>query len=180
MQYRRMSYATAIRPRAGFSGDELQWVRPRTFAPEHHLRSGDETLAVLRLAGWLRREAIAEVGPWRWRIVRGHFLGREISILDAADDRPVARYQGGWLGGGTLEMAGGATYAWRPIGFSRRTWAFARPESEEPLVTFRPQLFSHARGRVHIDAGARRLAELPLLAVFGWYLMLKRRRAHAA
>ena len=166
-----------MRPLIGSGDESLGWLSAGALSREHELRAGEELVGKLRFAGLGRREASAECAEGRWTFRRGLF-GRTVSIVDPGRGGEIARYHRGWLGGGTLELPRGQNYRWRRFGFWRLACGFTA-ENGEPLLTYRRKPFSFGRrGTLTIDADARRLRELPLLALLGWYLVLQI-RAHA-
>jgi hypothetical protein len=63
-------------------------------------------------------------------------------------------------------------YQWQKTSFWRSERAFAN-EGGEPLVHFKPEVaFFKQAAEGKVEPGAAALADLPLLRVLGWYLIL--------
>jgi hypothetical protein len=175
-----MSIAAMPPDLASLRGETLTYSRSGPFSPVSRLCSRELTIAVLTLIGHFQRRGVVEYGHRRWTFERRGWFARTFRVLDG-DGRPIARFRKNWSGGGTLELADGKRYRWRRLGFLSRTRAFVREDGHgDPLVTFAPRFsWRGRRGDVTIDADARSLPELALLVMFGWYLVLVRRRSHA-
>lgn len=156
--------------------DVLTWRRQGPFRRVHELHSGEPVIATLTFSGVFRARCLAEFGVNRWQIERRGIGIRTLAVLDEQGEDEVARFQSGWWSGGTFSILGASSYRWRRFGFLGRRYCFVREDGGgDPLLTFRSRLsfFGH-RGEIFVDADARRLRELPLLVVVGWYLMLRR------
>ena len=120
------------------------------------------------------RAASAE-GTWVFR-PRG-YLHRRILVETEGSGAPLATFQRYWRRG-VLRFPDGRELGWRRESFWSRTWLFEDPGAGV-LMRFRGQLaFPRARNRLVLDSASARLAETPMLACLGWFLLvLARRRA---
>jgi hypothetical protein len=158
----------------------LHWVQAGVFSHEHHLVLGEERLATLRFGGFASREASAESSEGRWILRRDGWLSRNVTVLDAASERAIAHFEVRWLGRGTLTFEGGESFDWRPYGFWRLEWGFAR-ENGDPVVCIRRRFsFMRDRASVVVEHDSRPNRELEAMAILGWYVLVRRKRGAAA
>jgi hypothetical protein len=160
--------------------EPLFWVQAGVFSREYHLVLGDERLATLRFAGFTGREANAESAEGHWILRRDGRLSRSVTILDAAGDRAIARFEGHWFGRGRLTFEGGESVDWRSLGFWGLEWGFAR-EGGDPVVRIRNRFsFLRDKAGVTIERDSQPARELAVMAILGWYLLVRMKRRAAA
>ena len=148
----------------------LGWSQPSLLKRQYELRAGDEVIATLRQKGF-GSLALAETAGGSWTLKRSGFLRPKVSVRSESETE-MAVFKPAWCGTGTLRLADGACYHWQNTSFWRSAWAFA-DEAGNPLVHFKPEAALWKRSaEMKVEAGARALPDLSLLAVLGWYLMI--------
>jgi hypothetical protein len=159
-------------------GPELLWTRPSARRKYDELRSGDETVATLQ---WKKGSlAVAEVADARWTIKRQGFWQQGVKIRREGSDVDIARFDLGWLGGGTLDPGSGRRFRWGSANFWRSSWQWTA-EDGTPLVRFAgKQRWTKMEGEVEVEPAAADLPELPLLVTLGWYLLVMTANEEAA
>lgn len=171
---------TGARPLRQVYG-ELVWSRPGMFSRELQLEAGSERLAVLAWPKVLGTTADAESADGRWRI--GRKRGRPpmaFVVNDAASDAEVATMTRNWRGRGEVRFASGTVFKWGREGFWR-TENFWTSATGERLVTWRARHGWTTHYEMEVMEGARRIAELPVLALLGTYVMVTMaRQSHAS
>ena len=171
---------------ANFVGTPLYWVQPKTFERWFELRAGDQVVATLgweTSCGTLARGTTAD-GSWTFK--RVGFLNPRVTVRQSRSEVDLAVFWPRWLGDGTLEFAYGKAYRWQSTNFWASDWMFTATDGT-PLVAFKEgsregglsNLFK-MQSLVEIHPQARDLAELPLLILLGWYLMILRQDDAAA
>ena len=167
-------------------GTLLYWVQPKAFARWFELRTDDQQFATL---GWetscgsLARGSTAD-GDWTFK--RVGFLNPRVTVREAGSEVNLATFWPRWLGDGTLEFAYGVSFRWQSTNFWGTDWIFSAADGT-PLLALKEgsrdrkiaNLFK-TESLVEIHAEARRLTELPLLVLTGWYLMILRQEDAAA
>jgi hypothetical protein len=150
---------------------ELTWSQPSALKREYELRAGTERLAALAFRSSWGTLASAESGEGTWTFKRVGFWQSRASIREAGSETDLAVFRNNtWSSGGTLEFARGpkfraTTNLWQTR-FSFQT------ESGELLVRFDYGGAFRRSARVETSARGRSVAELPLLVLFGWYLVI--------
>lgn len=153
-----------------FWDSELAWTRTRPFSRHYRLMAGEEVLATLDRQGWLGGRATSEAADGRWTFRRTGFFPRRTIVRNAEGGTEVATFKDRWLGGGTLELAGGRTFRLVRRGFWKPVWMF-RDVEDHDLIHFR-RSFGRRNARVSVESDARNLPELSLLAAVGWYQLV--------
>jgi hypothetical protein len=162
-----------------FWDSELAWTRSRPYSRHYRLMAGEEVLATLDREGWFGGRATGEAADGRWAFRRTGFLPRRTVVRETKGGTEVATFRDRWIGGGTLELAGGRTFRLVRVGFWRPVWVF-RDADDHDLIHFR-RTFGRRNARVSVDSDARKLPELSLLVAAGWYqLVLSSERAARA
>ena len=158
---------------------ELVWRHPSILKQEYELRAGAETLATLRWPRALGSLAEAEAVKGRWTFKRTGFWKPRATIRIAGSEEDVAIFQPQWTGNGVLGFAdGSSSRRWTGTNFLRTRFAW-EDERGDPLVRL------HSRGlrteaEVALEPDALRLPELPLLVIFGLYLVVSEQAAGGA
>jgi hypothetical protein len=148
----------------------LRWSQTSVVRWEYELRSGEELVATLRVRGF-GTLATAESGDGSWTFKRVGFFQNRATIRAAGEEVDLAVFQNNtWKGGGDLRFAGGRTFK-ATTSFWTRDLEFST-ESEEPLVRFDYGGVFRRSADVEVAPDARHLPELPLLVLFGWYLLV--------
>jgi hypothetical protein len=161
---------------------ELVWRRSSIFGRGLKLESGSDTLAVLNRWGPWSRNATAESADGRWTFAYSFvgFTRRRIEVREASTGAVVATYLRDWPRKGGVRFTTGAEFVWDHEGFWRPEYFWSSP-GHARLVSYRVSLGFRTRFEMEIDPGARSVAELPVLALLGGYLMARlitRRHAH--
>lgn len=164
--------------------EPLIWTETGAFSRVYRLVHEDEQLAALRIAGFGDRRSSAESAEGRWNLRREHWFSPHVIVTDAASGRSIARFEGRWFGGGTLSVEGGESFEWRFLSYWRSERGFVR-ENGEPAVRFRKlatlEASSLFRKRATLTIEPDRISEreLAVMAVLGWYLVVRAMRRSA-
>lgn len=170
-----------MKPILGSSAGEWVWTRPKVFRRLYELRAGDDLVATLESPSLFSSAAIATTSDGQSLLRHTGLLRGRVLLTDLAGGEPRIRFQPGWFGAGTVHCSDGGEWTWKRSDFWGRTWCF-ESASGTPLLSFvrRPAWFRTAVA-VEPSPEARRLAELPDLALLGFYLLLlMQRQAQAA
>lgn len=157
-----------------FVGQPLRWVRPRFFRNAYELRVGDTTLATVSRNGVFKSRTQATADDQQWTFTREGFLKPRLVVYpgDLSDfgvpgmpPQPLASLRRNWKGTGELIFNDGRSYSWISTGFWRSTWSLVAP--------WGAVLLTMKKGHVlEIAPAARDLPELPLLALFAFYVVI--------
>jgi hypothetical protein len=158
-----------MRSLARLAGQELAWVQPAALRREHELRAGEDVVASLRFQRGSLADAEADGDHWTFK--REGFWNPRITVRVIGSDTNVAVFRPRWLGGGTLELPDGRAFGLSSANFWQSEWVWQ--EKDQQLIRFKGRHgFLKANGAVEIQPAAASLAELPLLVLLGWYLIL--------
>jgi hypothetical protein len=138
---------------------------------EYELHSGEDLVATLRFRGMFGTLATATSGDGSWTFKRVGFWQNRATIRRSGEDADLATFRNNtWAAGGELEFAGGRTFK------ATTNFWMTRFElvtgSESLLVRFHGGGFLRRSADVEIAPAARKEPELPLLVLFGWYLLV--------
>jgi hypothetical protein len=160
-----------VRKLADVAAEELLWVQPSVRKQAYELRAGTDVVATLT---WQRGSlADAEADDHHWTFKRAGFWQPRVTVRVAGSDTDVAIFRPAWMGGGTLELAGGKVLRFSAANFWHSQWNWQEPRTESALVHFKSQQgLLKTGGRVEITPTARTIPELPLLVLLGWYLLI--------
>lgn len=167
-----------MRTIAEVADQELVWEQPARLKQTFELHASDEVVATLEFQR--SSLAIGLVADQQWTFKREGFWHPQVTVRVAGSDANVAVFKPAWTGGGTLELPQGRQLRFGAANFWHSQWDWSDPAGQ-PLVHFK----SHAgllktEGEVGIEPAAVGLAEMPLLAVLGWYLLILFARDSAA
>jgi len=156
----------------------LKWVQPR-LKEEYQLLTGETLAATLNFRSSWGTLAFAISGDGDWTFKRIGFWENKASIRAKDSEEDLAIFTNNtWSSGGTLEFADGKRYkATTNFWMTRMEW---QTEDEQPLIGFQIGGFFKQSADVEILPAAARLPELPILVLFGWYLILMLQRDAAA
>lgn len=157
-------------PWRGVAGTPLRWRKAPGQKRTWTLDGGEEALATLRREKAFGTLATGEAAGGRWTFKRVGFFRVRVTIRPEGSDQEIGLFHPRWTGGGELVLADGRRCGWGQTSFWRQEWAFVAGEADE-LIRFRCG-WSMAKAEVTISPSGTRVAELPLLAVLGWYLIL--------
>ena len=150
---------------------ELTWVQSGAFSRRHELRAGDETIAALWHPKPIGSLALGEAAEGRWTFKRSGFLRPRVSVRVEGTEQDLLVVEMIWSGGGRFRLASGERFRWGCSSFWRMEWEIGR-EDGPALLTIANQLAPKMKARLIIDPAARRMPELPVLVLLGWYLMV--------
>lgn len=161
-------------------GSALEWVQPRALKMEYELRSGEEVVATLRFRSSWGSFATAESADGCWTFKRVGFWQTRATVRPCGSETEIAGFrQGTWSFGGTLEMPDGRKYL-----VSTNFWAtryqIQAEGGEEPLITYKTHGMLRLGAQMEIAPLAAELAELPWMAMLGWYLAVMMHNDSAA
>ena len=153
-------------------GIELLWEQDGLLSRQYELRGKDQVFAGLRWEGSFGSLASATTESGSYTFKRTGFLRPRVTVRPSGADTEVATFQPNWLGHGPLLIQSARQYYWSNAGFWQAAWGFASPDGAR-LVEFRPR-FSVARKITGVEIAPSALAnpDVPLLAAFGWYLLV--------
>ncbi len=158
-----------MRPILEVADQVLVWQQPARSKRAFELRAGDEVVATLRFARGSLAEA--EAANHRWTFKREGFWHPRVTVRVEGSDTDVAVFKPSWSGGGTLERPQEpvkliAANMWH----SQWVWQVTK---DVPLVHFKShQGFFKTSAEVEVSRGAVDPADVPLLVLLGWYLIL--------
>ena len=148
------------------AGKNLVWSQPAMRKREYELRAGDELVATMRWDKTDEHDAVCETDEGKWTLHRKGFLKPTLSVRGPKG--ASATFEVAWTGGGRLQV-GADEYRWAPSTFWRSEWTFSKG-GEAPAVTYRPDSSPLKAGAQVEIAGDG--ANVPLLVVMGWYLLV--------
>jgi hypothetical protein len=160
----------AMRSWAEMSGEALTWTQLR--AGLYCLRGGEGVYAQLRCQAAASSSATGQTGDERWSFRRIGLQRPRIAVRRAGQERDVAVFRHSGQGEGTLVLGDGRRFAWRRTRMRGREKGFFDADGE-PVIRFTPLAMpGTVRARVDVPSDRLEMAELPLLALVGWYRML--------
>jgi hypothetical protein len=149
---------------------ELRWSQPNALKRNYELRSGAERVATLEFRSSFGTFATAQSGDGTWTFKRVGFWQNRACIREAGSETDLAVFKNNtWASGGTLEFAQHRFRATTNLWMTHFTF---ETESGRPLVQFKYGGVFRRSARVEISADGRPAPELPLLVLFGWYLVI--------
>jgi len=164
-----------MQPLAAMRAHEWVWSRPRLLTRRWELRAGDELLATLDSVGLLGGGALATTASGTWRLRHVGMLRGRLEVSAEGTDAVIAQFRPGWFGAGTLEH-GARRLRWHRDDFLGRRWEFV-DEHEHTLVAFvRRPAWVRSTTAVHSTEAGHACAELPLLVVLGFQLLIVMQR----
>jgi hypothetical protein len=164
---------------ADLAKQPLQWTQPHMMRSEFELRGGDALVGTLRFRSIFGTLATAECDGGCWTFKRIGFLQTRATVRPCNADTEIGLFRNNtWTSGGTLELPDGRKYrASTSLWQTRYEWIDA---IEHPLITYRTRHGLRMSGEMDVQPDAARLAELPWLAMLGWYLAVMMYRDSAA
>jgi hypothetical protein len=149
----------------------IVWKSRGSFKSEYELRAGDLRVAELVFRGTFRTTITARSGDGCWNFVQRGLFGQRTLIRACESEAVVGEYRSKtWSSTGRLEV-GGTQFVYRAGTFDRRSQWTTGSDDASPLVTFKNEGFFRTRTRVEIHGSASQVAALPLLVLFGYYLI---------
>jgi hypothetical protein len=154
---------------ADLADQPLKWHQPSLHKLAFELRADGECIATLtfRSAGGTLATARSGEGCWTFKRV-GFWQNRAtVRVCESAADLAVFQNDT-WKGGGTLEFSAGGRFRATTSGWT--TNYELQSETGETLVRFKFGGAFRLTAGVEIQPAARKLKQLPVLVLFGWYL----------
>ncbi len=150
---------------------ELAWLQASAWKRDCDLHDGNDVVATLRWQSAFQASAVGETYGGTWRFKLEGFLFRQwvrIERQDYADER--ANFQGGPSYNGVLEFGDGRGFYW-DSNFWLTKWIWSDEQGFE-LMRVQRNLSLKTEGLVTVDTTFLPLAELPLMTLLGWYLIM--------
>lgn len=152
-------------------GQELEWAQPNAWKMQYELHSGTEIVATLRFRSSFGSFATAESLDGCWTFKRIGFWQIRATIRVCESDIDLAMFKNNsWSGGGSLEFPDGRKLLATTNGW--QTKLEVKTEVGETLLRFNIRGLVHLAATVEIHPAAVEMPELPLLVMFGWYLVV--------
>lgn len=152
-------------------GRELKWEQPSTWKMEYELRAGEQLIATLRFRSSFGTFATAESADGCWTFKRVGFWQGRATVHECGSETEIALFRNNtWSGGGTLELPDGRKFP-ATTNFWQTKLEFQN-ESGSTLLQFKSGGLLHLSATVEIDPSAVSSAELPLMVMLGWYLIV--------
>jgi len=156
---------------AAMAQASLQWAQLSMFKQHYELRAGETLIAAMEFRSAWGTLATASSADGCWTFKRVGFWQNKASIRLCEGETDLAIFQNNtWSEGGTLTFADGATFK-ATTNFWNTQLKF-QTEADEPLVQFTIGGVFKASAEVEILPVAMALKELPILVLFGWYLVV--------
>lgn len=150
---------------------ELKWTQPSALKMHYELHAGEEHAATLHFRSSYGSFAMGASADGCWTFKRAGFFQTRLTIRACNEDTDIAVFRNNtWSGGGTLELPGG-----RKLLATTNLWQTNlefKTESGETLLRFKSGGLIHLSASVELQPEAVGLAELPLLVMLGWYLIV--------
>ncbi len=163
------------------SGQDLVWVHPNPVTRAFELRSGSDVLATLHFAATFSNDATGEAEGNRWTFTWEGTIRPRIRVRPAGTQSDVVTVELPWFGWPgrpwLVRFADGRTFQWAPSGWTDLEYVLTGADGAV-LLRFKRPFFKPGWSRegrkerqLEIAPIARSMAELPLLAVLGRYLI---------
>jgi hypothetical protein len=164
---------------SNFTNYKLYWLEKSAFKQNFELHSElDSLLASLtfkKLSGTL---AEAESAEGSWTFKRVGFLNPKVTIRTQQKEEDIAIFHPKSFSKSILEFSNKKVFYWHHTNFWSTQWAFT-DESGKELVSFKPGSKEHKfsdlfkeQAIVEFQSEAKIIQELPLLTIFGWYIIV--------
>jgi hypothetical protein len=158
----------------------LEWRQTSVFHRDYQLCSGDRQVAGLTFRSALGSLAEAGLGGERFTFKRTGFLSRVVTARREGGEENLAEFRANWCGNkGELRLQSGDVLGFRATSMWGRSWELSGPAGGA-LLTFRSRGVMRHGAEVEVDPAARERADLPLLLLLGWYILLLHKRDAAS
>ncbi|MFL6293695.1 MAG: hypothetical protein ACJ759_22610 [Thermoanaerobaculia bacterium] len=145
-------------------GTDLDWVQTRALKREYELRADGEVAATLRFRSSCSSLATAESADGCWTFKRVGFWQNRMTVRACGSEAEIATKHRS-----TLELSDGRRYrAGGNVWLSRY---LIQSETGEPLIRYRKHGMMRLAAYMEITPAAAELAELPWMAMLGWYVV---------
>jgi hypothetical protein len=149
----------------------LKWVQPRALKMQYELLAGDQLVSTLKFRSSFGTFATGESADGCWTFKRVGFWQTRVTVRPCNGDTEVATFRSNtWRGGGTLEM-----FDRREFPATTNFWQTKfeyQNESGNSLIQFKSSGLLHLSSTVEIQPRAVGIAELPMMVMLGWYLIV--------
>jgi hypothetical protein len=167
--------------------DQLFWVQPKAMRRSYELRTSDALLGSLVFETPFGSRATAQANGKVWSFKRMGFFKPRVTVRAADGSDDIAVYHPKWSGSeGELTLSHGRSYTWTIANF----WATRydiRDAQGEALISFSSGTMETAitdvlknQSEVTITDAGQGVAEIDLLVLIGWYLIVLQREDSAA
>ena len=158
----------------------LEWRQPGAFARSFELRRGDALLGTLKFTKTFGSLAEGRTSRAAWSFKRNGFFSTNATARVLGTEQDIAVYQPNWTGSkGMVTLAGGERLILKNTSFWGGDWGWYT-ESDNPLVLFKSRGVFHHGSDISVEEPARRRPDLPLLLLFGWYVLVLHQEDSAA
>ncbi|MBN1429537.1 MAG: hypothetical protein JXB07_14275 [Anaerolineae bacterium] len=159
---------------------KLSWVQPSALKQEYELRADEELAATLSFKNIFGSLAKAESADGCWTFKRIGFWETKATIRACDGDTDIAVYKNNtWNNGGTLELPDGRKY-FASLNFWATRYEFKNELDDVLLRYTKIGGVAHFSAQLDIMPSAVNVAELPWMAMLGWYLPIMIYRDSAA
>jgi hypothetical protein len=166
---------------------KLHWVQPKRMQRKFELCGGELIFATLEFQKIFGSLATAVASVGRWTFKRVGFFNPRVTVRREGEENDLAVYRPTWSGThGAIDFGDGRLFHWKTANFWATRYTLV-DGSGELLVTYHSGLKDARLGnllktqaRVEIDPAAYDLAELPILVLLGWYLIILQQEDSAA
>ncbi len=159
-------------------GAEVFWVQPAAFQRSYELRSENALFGRLVFQSALGTLATAETSAGSWTFKRSGFLNPLVTIRKSGEQNETALFHPQFQGTGWLSVNNNRAFLWKSTNFWGSEWGFFDAKGGTLCLlrpgTPKPQIVNliKSQSTLEIKPDARSIAELPLLVMLGWYLMI--------
>jgi hypothetical protein len=141
---------------------QLTWIKSNK--GRYELTANGPILGSLQRVGFWKSSSWAEFKDQSWSFQRSG-LGNT-QILQQPGDRPIARFNANWLGGGMLTFADGRQFQLVTKGFCRPVWSWMDNDKRK-LLDVTPD------NKSVLLVGAVDNSYLPVLIMLSWHQILQ-------
>lgn len=161
------------------TGEHLNWTQPKATHQSFELRSHKDLYGSLIFPKSVGSLAEAETLEGKWTFKRVGFFSTHITVRKSGEEKDIAIFKPNLMAStGVLEFSGGKNFQWHAANFWETKFEFKNANGEV-VVTFRsgieePKLkdWFKTQARVEIPEQINDLAELSIMILLGWYLIV--------
>jgi hypothetical protein len=156
---------------ADVTSAELRWQQPNALRQQYELRADDTIVATLAFRSAWGSFATAESADGCWTFKRVGFWKTRTTVRRCDSETDLATFQHNtWSGGGTLTLSDG-----RAFHLTTNTWQTKLDVLDSQQISLlhyaSTGLFKLGASLI-VEPQARAIADLPWLALFGWYVIV--------
>jgi hypothetical protein len=142
---------------------QLTWIKSNSKG-RYELTANGPILGSLQRVGFWKSTSRAEFKNQSWSFQRSGFGCTQ--ILQQPGDRPIAKFNANWLGGGMLTFADGRQFQLATKGFCRPVWSWIDDDGRK-LLDVTPY------NKSVLLVGAADYRYLPVLIMLSWHQILQ-------